>query len=130
MLPGAGRGRLCLLGPLFTWMALAFVRILQILCGHVYRFSCDPCGGLGIIDEESCVNCGGFGRRWVLDSDGMGALVELRVELLYLAGLIAFLGLIVYAFTVVECRACRTRGCKRCEGKGWLTAIDRWVTEG
>lgn len=33
------------------------------------------------------------------------------------------------AFRVIDCRDCVSRGCRRCGGKGWLTAVDRWVAE-
>jgi hypothetical protein len=119
--------RLWLQAPFFTWAALGLLRLGQILAGHARREQCPACSGTGVILSGPCPACGGAGRWWSVDSGGMDALGGLRQELWVLAGLMAILGLLVYAFTTADCRACEARGCDRCLGRGWLTTMDRWA---
>jgi hypothetical protein len=123
------RTRLALLAPFFTWLVAGMFRLGQILVQHAHHTICEFCLGQGMTNFMSCLECNGAGRVWSLDRQGIEAFSGLRQEMLVLGGVMAVVGLFVYCFTTVDCRACRARGCERCQGRGWLTAVDRWVTE-
>lgn len=117
----------------------------EVICACQY-LSCPRCEGTG-----GRFHAGDFGRRY------LGKILTMRTLVLngvsdnpqltfVIAGCLLSLGFLLWQIRVVRCRLCRETGrlslevrspgearrfvnleCVACQGRGGLTAIDRWV---
>ena len=132
-----GRARLWFIGALVTLVVSGMFRFVAVVNEKGFRDPCRRCAGTGIevytcaVGSVSslCTKCQGKGYFWTLDARVLDAGPSFAGDLALVFGL-ALIGGLIYAFKVVDCRACETQGCKTCGGRGWLTAADRWALPG
>jgi hypothetical protein len=132
-----GRARNWFIGALITLVFSGMFRFVAVIGDKGFRDPCKQCLGAGkrLYPSPSgpvtspCISCEGRGYFWTLDIRILKAGPSFVGDLA-LVFLLAFIGGLIYAFKVVDCRSCDTEGCDLCGGKGWLTAADRWALPG